>query len=97
MSELMTNTAGFTYGFFGSTPVDKLYMEKQPLNADSFHGMVQRLAGIPLLYQSGTQWVYGISADLQGYLVENLSGQLLLQFMEQGIFNGSVANRRGKV
>ena len=31
MRELMTHTAGFTYGFFGNTPVDKMYMEQQVL------------------------------------------------------------------
>lgn len=86
MGELMTHTAGFTYGLFGSTPVDKLYMEKQPLNADSLHDMVQRLAAIPLLYQPGTEWVYSISMDIQGYLIEKLTGQPLADFMQQRIF-----------
>ena len=86
IGELMTHTAGFTYGLFGSTPIDKLYMEKQPLNADSLHDMVQRLAGIPLLYQPGTRWVYSVSMDIQGYIIEKLSGQSLSDFMEQRIF-----------
>ena len=30
MRELMTHTAGFTYGFFGDTPVDKMYQEARP-------------------------------------------------------------------
>lgn len=33
MGELMPHSAGFTYGFFGSTPVDKLYQDAQPFNA----------------------------------------------------------------
>lgn len=86
MAELMTHTAGFTYGLFGSTPVDKLYVEKQPLNAHSLTEMVQRLAGLPLLYQPGTQWVYSVSMDIQGYIIEKLSGQSLPDFMEQRIF-----------
>ena len=35
--------------------------------------MVQRLPGIPLLYQPGTQWVYSVSMDIQGYVIEKLS------------------------
>lgn len=86
MAELMTHTAGFTYGYFGSTPIDKLYMEKQPLNADNLQEMVQRLAGIPLLYQPGTKWVYSVSMDIQGYIIEKLSGQSFPDFLEQRIF-----------
>src|ERR1700722_5825505 len=33
MRELMTHTAGFTYGLFGDTPVDKMYRDAQPLAA----------------------------------------------------------------
>ena len=31
MGELMSHTAGFTYGLFGNTPVDKIYRENNPL------------------------------------------------------------------
>lgn len=86
MGELMTHTAGFTYGFFGSTPIDKLYMEKQPLSAGNLQDVVQRLAGIPLLYQPGTKWVYSVSMDIQGYIIETLSGQSFPDFLEQRIF-----------
>lgn len=86
MAELMTHTAGFTYGLFGSTPIDKLYVEKQVLNGKDLHDMVQRLAGIPLLYQPGTEWVYSVSMDVQGYIIEKLSGQSLPDFMQEHIF-----------
>ena len=86
MGELMTHTAGFTYGFFGSTPVDKLYLEKNWPAATSLHDLVQRLAGIPLLYQPGTKWVYSVSMDIQGYIIEKLTGKSLPDFMEERIF-----------
>jgi CubicO group peptidase (beta-lactamase class C family) len=86
MRELMTHTAGFTYGYFGNTPVDKMYMEKQVLQSQSLQDMIDRLAGIPLLYQPGTRWVYSVAMDIQGYLVEKLSGQSLPDFMQNNIF-----------
>jgi CubicO group peptidase (beta-lactamase class C family) len=86
MRELMTHTAGFTYGFFGNTPVDKMYVDQQVLGADSLQGMIERLAKIPLLYQPGSRWVYSVSMDIQGYIVEKLSGQTLPDFMQQRIF-----------
>jgi CubicO group peptidase (beta-lactamase class C family) len=86
MKELMTHTAGFTYGFFGTTPVDKMYMSKQVLQSQSLQEVVDKLAKIPLLYQPGTRWVYSVSMDIQGYIVEELSGQSLPDFMQQRIF-----------
>src|SRR6516162_11373196 len=41
MAELPTHTAGFTYGLFGSTPIDKLYTSRNWLGAASLHDMVQ--------------------------------------------------------
>jgi len=86
MRELMTHTAGFTYGFFGNTPVDKMYVGQQLLQSQSLQGMIDKLSKIPLLYQPGTRWVYSLSMDIQGYIVEKLSGQSLPDFMHQHIF-----------
>ena len=86
VGELMTHTAGFTYGFFGATPVDKQYQSDNPLAAPTLHAFIEKLAKIPLLYQPGTQWVYSVSVDVQGYLVEKLSGKPLPEFMRQEIF-----------
>jgi CubicO group peptidase (beta-lactamase class C family) len=86
MHELMTHTAGFTYGFFGHTPVDQMYMEQQVLGSQSLQEMIDKLAKTPLLYQPGTRWVYSVSMDIQGYIVEKLSGQSLPDFMQQRIF-----------
>jgi CubicO group peptidase (beta-lactamase class C family) len=85
MKELMTHTAGFTYGFFGSSPVDKLYMSKQVLQSKNLQETIDKLAKIPLAYQPGTRWVYSVSMDIQGYIVEKLSGQSLPDFMQQRI------------
>ena len=86
MHELMTHTAGFTYGFFGNTVVDKMYLDQQVWQSQSLQDMIDKLAKIPLLFQPGTRWVYGASMDIQGYIVEKLSGQSLPDFMQQHIF-----------
>jgi CubicO group peptidase (beta-lactamase class C family) len=86
VGELMTHTAGFTYGFFGATPIDKQYQADNPLAAPTTQAFIEKLARIPLLYQPGTQWVYSVSVDVQGYLVEKLSGKSLPEFMRQEIF-----------
>ncbi len=68
MGELMSHTAGFTYGLFGTSPVDKLYQAANPLGQPSLQAMIDSLATLPLLYQPGTRWVYSVSVDIQGYL-----------------------------
>jgi len=86
MRELMTHTAGFTYGFFGNTPVDKMYNDQHVLQSQTLKDMIDKLAKIPLLYQPGTRWVYSVAMDIQGYIVEKISGQSLPDFMRQRIF-----------
>lgn len=86
MQELMTHTAGFTYGLFGDGPVDKAYQSAGVMSSKSLQEMINKLANIPLLYQPGTKWVYSVSMDVQGYIVEKLSGQSLPDFMHDHVF-----------
>src|SRR5271157_5563256 len=86
MRELMTHTAGFTYGYFGNTLVDKMYQDQKVMQSQSLQEMIDKLAKSPLLYQPGTRWVYSVSMDIQGYIVEKLSGQALPDFLRQHIF-----------
>ncbi|HUQ88540.1 MAG TPA: serine hydrolase domain-containing protein [Vicinamibacterales bacterium] len=86
MGELMSHSAGFTYGLFGNTPVDQAYRKNNPLEAPSLQAMIDRLATMPLLYQPGTKWVYSVSVDIQGYLVEKLSGKPFPEFLRTRLF-----------
>lgn len=86
VGELMSHTAGFTYGIFGQAPVDKMYTEKGVMRSASLEQMIDKLADTPLLYQPGTRWVYSVSVDIQGYLVQKLSGKTLPEFMQERIF-----------
>ena len=86
VGELLTHTAGFTYGTFTDTPVDKIVREGNALGAPSTKEMIVRLSKLPLAYQPGTKWMYSLSVDVQGYLVEKLSGKSLPDFMRERIF-----------
>lgn len=86
VGELMTHSAGFIYGTFTDTPIDKIVREANPLGAGSTKEMIERLSKLPLAYQPGTKWVYSLSVDIQGYLVEKLSGKPLPEFMRERIF-----------
>jgi len=81
MQELMDHTAGFTYGIFGDGPVDKAYQSAGVMGSKNLQDMIDKLAKIPLLYQPGTKWVYSVSMDIQGYIIEKLSGQTFPEFV----------------
>lgn len=85
MRELMSHTAGFTYGN-GNTPADKMYGELKVRQAKDLQEMVDRLAQIPLVYQPGKAWIYSMSMDIEGYIVEKLSGQTLPEFMREQVY-----------
>lgn len=86
VGELMSHTAGFTYGIFGNTPVDKMYLQKGIFASKTLKEAVGKLGTIPLLYQPGSKWVYSYSVDIQGYLVEKLSGMPFDVFLQKRIF-----------
>jgi CubicO group peptidase (beta-lactamase class C family) len=86
VGELMSHTAGFTYGFFGASPVDKLYQQANPLASGSLKEFIDKMATLPLAYQPGEGWMYSVSVDIQGYLVEKLSGQSFPEFLRTRIF-----------
>ncbi len=84
--DLMRHTSGFTYGIFGNTPVDQMYLRAGVLGSHDLKEMVGKLAGIPLLNQPGTEWHYSVSTDVLGHLVERVSGQPLDVFFAENIF-----------
>jgi CubicO group peptidase (beta-lactamase class C family) len=85
MRELMTHTAGFSYGR-GTTPADAMYGDLKVMQSQNLQEMIDKLAKIPLLYQPGQGWLYSASMDIQGYIVEKLSGQSLPDFDRDHIF-----------
>lgn len=86
MRELMSHTAGFSYGFFGNTPVDRMYRDANLLGSKDLEDFIDKLAQIPLLYQPGQGWTYSVSMDIEGYIVEKLSGQSLPDFIRDHIY-----------
>ncbi len=85
MRELLTHTAGFSYGNSG-TVADAMYKDQHVLESKNLQEMIDKLATIPLLYQPGKGWIYSMSMDIEGYIVEKLSGQSLPDFMREQIF-----------
>ncbi len=89
MAMLMTHTAGFGYGLEYANYVDYVDQQFQKLGvlkSSSLHEAVTKIASIPLLYQPGTRWWYSAGVDIQGYIVEELSGQPFGDFLAEQLF-----------
>ncbi len=84
--DLLRHTAGFTYGVFGETSVDQAYRKAGILSDLTLKDFASNLAKQPLQYEPGTRWHYSVSVDLQGRLVEVLSGKPFDQFLQERIF-----------
>jgi CubicO group peptidase (beta-lactamase class C family) len=81
MRELMSHTAGFGYGLAGDDPVNKAFRDDRVLASRDLDEMMRKIARIPLLYEPGTRWSYSVAVDIQGYLVQKLSGQKFGEYL----------------
>jgi CubicO group peptidase (beta-lactamase class C family) len=82
---LLTHTAGLTYGFHRVHPVDALYRAAgfewgTPAGVDLAQAC-DTWAGLPLLFQPGTEWNYSVATDVLGRVIEVASGQRLDEFL----------------
>jgi CubicO group peptidase (beta-lactamase class C family) len=87
---LMTHTSGLTYGFHWTHAVDAIYRKHgfewtMPPDLD-LAGCCEVWAGLPLLFQPGSEWNYSVSTDVLGRVVEVVSGQSLDEFFAERIF-----------
>jgi CubicO group peptidase (beta-lactamase class C family) len=85
--DLLMHTSGLVARDTQS-PVGELYRRAGFAGADSpftLTEMVRRLSAIPLGVDPGSQWIYGISTDLVGYLCEVLTGLPFERYLEEQI------------
>ncbi|GFE91128.1 serine hydrolase domain-containing protein [Steroidobacter agaridevorans] len=86
VQDLMRHTSGMTYGIFGDSLVQRAYraagtMDDQQTNAQ----MIDKLAQLPLAFQPGAAFEYGMSNDVIGRIVEVQSGLDLNRFIVERI------------
>jgi CubicO group peptidase (beta-lactamase class C family) len=87
--DLLTHTSGLTYDFMQDSPVSEQYRSARLINdaTRSLESFVDELAQLPLTFQPGTRWSYGISVDVQAALVERISGQPFGQYVRQHVLD----------
>jgi CubicO group peptidase (beta-lactamase class C family) len=86
MRELLTHAAGFAYGLDRSSPVESAWFDADFMRSASTDEAIRKIAALPLFDQPGMHWHYSAAVDIQGYIIERLSGQTLAQFMQTHIF-----------
>ncbi|MFA6922078.1 MAG: serine hydrolase domain-containing protein, partial [Gallionella sp.] len=99
IKDLLTHTAGMPYSFASEWyPKDRLLRQMHVLYEEAgissgmyetdgtIGDMVKRLARLPLASQPGEAFIYGMAADVQGYLVEVVSGMKLDDYITAHIF-----------
>jgi CubicO group peptidase (beta-lactamase class C family) len=84
--DLMTQTSGITYGFYGGSLVRKAYLNAKIYDGDFDNAeFAERIAKLPLAEQPGTLWDYGHSTDVLGRIIEVASGKSLLQYEKDNL------------
>jgi CubicO group peptidase (beta-lactamase class C family) len=86
MRELLNHSAGYGYGLSGNDPVNTAFRDLGVLASEDLDDLIAKVSEIPLLFEPGERWSYSISVDIQGYIVQRLSGMRFGDFLEQNIF-----------
>ena len=97
---LLTHTSGLTYGFHRVHPADALHraagFDLGPLPAGiDLAQACDTWAGIPLLFQPGSEWNYSVATDVLGRVIEVASGQPLDEFLTTRILRPLGMNDTG--
>jgi CubicO group peptidase (beta-lactamase class C family) len=87
---LLTHTSGITYSFWNHPILAKLYRETGVSSGlietpGTMTDNCRRLAALPLMFEPGTAWEYGLNTDVLGRVVEVASGKTLDRFFQQRI------------
>lgn len=88
--DLLTHSSGLGYPFIPS-PVQKTYVANGIIDGltdqdERLALQMAKLAEMPLLFDPGSQWNYGLSTDVLGYLIEVVSGEPLNEYFRNEIF-----------
>ncbi|CAG8207569.1 unnamed protein product [Penicillium nalgiovense] len=78
---LLTHTAGFGYSFFN----ERLRQWSYPIGMDEFSGRIEDMK-IPLLFQPGEGWEYGVGIDWAGIALERATGLTLNNYLQKNVF-----------
>jgi CubicO group peptidase (beta-lactamase class C family) len=86
--DLMRQTSGITYGFYGDSLVRKAYVAANLYGGDfDLAEFAERIAKLPLHDQPGSLWQYGHSTDVLARIMEIVSGKSLLEVEKEKLLD----------
>ena len=87
IQDAFRHTLGLASGL-GQSPVDALYRDAgiSMGQLDSLAQEMEKLGTVPLLYDPGDRWVYGLGHDVQARLIEVFSGVPYAEYLQRTIF-----------
>ncbi|MBS1598287.1 MAG: beta-lactamase family protein [Bacteroidetes bacterium] len=89
--DLLTHTSGIGYPAIGTAEENAIYAKSYVTGGvgvkdQKLSDAMNRLGALPLFFQPGEKWMYGLNADVLGYLIEIWSGTNLEDFFAKRIF-----------
>jgi CubicO group peptidase (beta-lactamase class C family) len=85
LRDLMLHTSGLTYGA-GPDALKEAFSRLKPMESTNLAEMAEKLSQVPLAFDPGTDWAYGVGIDVLGRVIEVVSGQSLDTFLDKTIF-----------
>ncbi|MBN2165523.1 MAG: beta-lactamase family protein [Marinilabiliaceae bacterium] len=87
---LLTHTSGIHYGILGGGVGSMMYAKEgipavNSLDSVTVEQVVKKIAQMPLMFEPGTKFMYGMNTDVIGYLIEVLSGKKLDAFVADNV------------
>lgn len=86
IKHLLTHTSGLIYDFAGNDELTKLWRAADLWNGPGLDGFMAKLAKLPLKHQPGDAYTYGVNQDVQGALIERVSGKRFGAFLQERMF-----------
>ena len=85
---VLSHSGGLTYGN-SEHPVDEVYKQLKVgrRKGETLRTFTDKLAHVPLRYEPGQAWMYSLSTDVCGFLVESISGQPFDEYLQENIFD----------
>lgn len=87
IKHLLTHTSGMYYDFSAENPeLVKLWKNANLWTGPGLTNFISKLATLPLKHQPGDAWTYGVNQDVQGAVIERVTGKTFGAFLGERIF-----------
>jgi len=86
MRQLLAHTAGFAYGNPKGGIIDQRIFAAKAAASPTGDDFVETMAQFPYIAVPGSEWNYSAASDLQGVIIERITGQSLSAFLRTEIF-----------